>query len=333
MSHNIPLILAGGLLPMLRWMQRNGRPVKSLLEEADLQFLPYIDPQQPIPLRNGIRLLDALAATEQPDIGLRMVSEHSVHELAFIGRVALGAKTPRESFERIALAMPFHSSHEVFSLRSSQNSLTIVEGWSLSVEDVGLHLIHQYFTGIIHRICSFTQLGEPLLSEVHMLPHPEYGLEHLGMHFAGQVHPAEDRLLRISISNTVVDRRYFKVARERNLLENRGQVANLNFNGSLSASTKAVLGLQLLDGSPSIDRLAMWAGVPRRTLQRRLSNEDTSFSALLEQVRMEVALDSLKSGDETMDEIAAKLGFERQSTFTRAVRRWKGKTPSQVRRA
>ncbi|SHI79809.1 AraC-type DNA-binding protein [Shimia gijangensis] len=331
MSHNIPLILAGALIPMLRWMRRNGKPVSDLLEEADLQFLPYIDPQQPIPLRNAIRLLGELGAREQADIGLRMVSEHSVHELAFIGRVALGAKTPRESFERIALAIPYHSSHEVFSIRPSQDSLAVIEGWSLSIDDVDLYLIHQYFTGVIHRICAFTQLGEPLLSEVKMLPHPEYGLEHLNMSFARQVKPAPDRLLRITISNAVVDSRYFKVARERHALKDQGQFSNLNFNGSLSASIKAVLGLQLLDGSPSIDRLAVWAGVPRRTLQRRLSDEGTSFSTLLESVRMDMALHSLKSGRESMDEIAAKLGFERQSTFTRAVRRWTGQTPSQVR--
>lgn len=331
MSHNVPLIRAGAFFPMLRWMRVHGRPVDEILTKADMKFLPYIDPKQPVPLRCGIRLLGALAKRESPDIGLRMVSEHSVQELAFIGRVALGSKTPREAFERIAFAIPYHSSHEVFTLQSVRDHVSIRQGWSLAIDDLELHTIHQYFTGVIHRICCFTQQPEPLLSEVQMLPHPELGLSHLEERFSGRLKPAEDRSVKITISNAVADRSFFKVARERNMLKRFGEISNLNFDGSLSTSAKAVLGLQFLDGSPSISRLAQWTGISQRTMQRRLSIEGTSFSELLEEVRKDMAFRFLKTGHDTMDDIAAKLGYERQSTFTRAVRRWTGMTPSQVR--
>lgn len=320
-------------MPMLNWMRVNGRPVDELLSQADMKFLPYIDPLQPVPLRCGIRLLGALAKRESPDIGLRMVSEHSVQELAFIGRVVLGAKTPREAFERVAFAIPYHSSHEVFTLQCAKGDVTIREGWSLAIDDLELHTIHQYFTGIIHRTCCFTQLPEPLLSEVRMLPHPAYGLTHLEEWLSGRVKPAEDRVIRITISNSVADRRFFKVARERHMLKRFAGISNLNFDGSLSTSAKEVLGLQFLDGSPSIGRLARWGGISQRTLQRRLSDEGTNFSELLDDVRRDMAFRFLETGHETMDDIAAKLGYERQSTFTRAVRRWTGMTPSQVRHA
>lgn len=316
---------------MLRWLRANGRPLDQFLAAVDLSFLPYIDPHQPVPLKNGIRFLGVIAGNENPDIGLRMVSEHSVRELAFIGRVALGARTPREALERVTFAIPFHSSHEVVSLQAAKDKVVIQQGWSLAIEDMELHFIHQYFTGIIHRICGYTMMPEPLFSEVHLLPHPEFGLDHIKDRIAGVFKPACDRLLRIEIPNAVADRSFFKVARERNLHKRLGEVSNLNFNGSLATSSKAVLGLQFLDGSPGIGRLACWAGVSQRTLQRRLGEEGTSFSALLEEVRKEMALDLLKTSCATMDDIAARLGYERQSTFTRAVRRWTGRTPTQVR--
>lgn len=260
-----------------------------------------------------------------------MVSEHSVQELAFIGRVALGARTPREALDRIVLAIPYHCSHEIISVTSSNQSVVLSEGWSLAIGDLELHIIHQYFVAIIQRICAFTRLNEPLLSAIGMLPHPELGFEHLKDRFEGRLLPSPDRLVRVTISNAVADRRFFEVARDRNLHKLFGKIENLNFDGSLSTSAKAVLGLQFLDGAPGIARLAQWAGISQRTLQRRLSDENTSFSALLETVRRDMALQDLSTGHETMDSIAARLGYERQSTFTRAVRRWTGKTPSQIR--
>jgi hypothetical protein len=39
----------------------------------------------------------------------------------------------------------------------------------------------------------------------------------------------------------------------------------------------------------------------------------------------------LAAGDQSTGEIAASLGYQRQSSLTRAVRRWSGTTPRQLR--
>lgn len=85
---------------------------------------------------------------------------------------------------------------------------------------------------------------------------------------------------------------------------------------------------QLASGRLTAASIAVEMAVSKRTLQRRLASEHTSFSDLLDEVRQEVALAALSKGDLNCKELSALLGYRHQSTFTRAVHRWTGKPPT-----
>lgn len=68
------------------------------------------------------------------------------------------------------------------------------------------------------------------------------------------------------------------------------------------------------------------------TLQRRLRREGTSFQHLLAETRREKALEYLRSGEHSLADITFLLGFADQSNFTRAFRRWTGRTPREFMR-
>ncbi len=69
-----------------------------------------------------------------------------------------------------------------------------------------------------------------------------------------------------------------------------------------------------------------------RTLQRRLQEEGTDFSALLLEVRVERARELIARGAMANDAIASCLGFEDGSAFSRAFKSWTGESPQQFRR-
>ncbi len=73
-------------------------------------------------------------------------------------------------------------------------------------------------------------------------------------------------------------------------------------------------------------------GMSRRTLRRKLSDENYSFQQLLDHCRMQLATVELIRGDLSFSEIALKSGFSEQSAFTRAFSKWSGKTPTEFRR-
>ncbi|HEU4662812.1 MAG TPA: helix-turn-helix domain-containing protein, partial [Dokdonella sp.] len=78
-------------------------------------------------------------------------------------------------------------------------------------------------------------------------------------------------------------------------------------------------------------RAAVEAGVSRRTLQRRLAERGIDYRRLLDAMRADAAIDGLCAADEPFIALAHAIGFDEQATFSRAVRRWTGRTPREIR--
>ena len=85
-------------------------------------------------------------------------------------------------------------------------------------------------------------------------------------------------------------------------------------------------------GHVALQAAARHLGMTTRTLQRRLRDEGTSFNALLDDVRRDVALTQMRGRRQSIDELAFVLGFEKTSSFHRAFKRWTGLTPGEFRR-
>lgn len=83
-------------------------------------------------------------------------------------------------------------------------------------------------------------------------------------------------------------------------------------------------------GAVAAPDIASQLGTSERSLQRRLQERGTSFLALLERVRQSEAFRLLRArtAREGIADIASRLGYSETSAFTRAFRRWTGRSPS-----
>jgi len=77
--------------------------------------------------------------------------------------------------------------------------------------------------------------------------------------------------------------------------------------------------------------IAAELGLTERTLLRRLADEGTSFSEILEDVRCTLADKYIQDNRLSLKQIAYLLGYGDQSAFSVAFKRWKGCTPKQAR--
>jgi AraC-like DNA-binding protein len=82
---------------------------------------------------------------------------------------------------------------------------------------------------------------------------------------------------------------------------------------------------------PYIGKAASKIGVNVRTLQRRLASENLTFRHIVERVRFTAASAWLPQPEMSVTEIAFDLGYQDVSHFSRAFRRWSGKSPRQYR--
>jgi AraC-like DNA-binding protein len=87
----------------------------------------------------------------------------------------------------------------------------------------------------------------------------------------------------------------------------------------------------LARGEASAEALAKLAYMSPRTLQRRLAAEGTHVAQLRDEARRALALERLADGSTQIADIAVQLGYASTPTFSRAVRRWTGEPPRQVR--
>jgi AraC-like DNA-binding protein len=87
----------------------------------------------------------------------------------------------------------------------------------------------------------------------------------------------------------------------------------------------------LSSGEVDEERMAQFLNLSRRTLQRRLAEEDTSFKEVVDETRRDVALRYVGNPQVPIKEVSYLLGFSEPSNFTRAFRRWTGKSPSDYR--
>lgn len=109
------------------------------------------------------------------------------------------------------------------------------------------------------------------------------------------------------------------------------QMEQLEQDGRLDHAVQLWIGRHLGLPLPTREQAAKALGLSPRTLARRLQALQTSYAALLDRARGELALQQAARTDKPFTDIAAELGFAELSPFYRAFQRWCGTTPGKWR--
>ncbi len=103
--------------------------------------------------------------------------------------------------------------------------------------------------------------------------------------------------------------------------------------GDIVNRTRAAIIDGLGSGLVSETSVAESLHMTPRNLHRKLQKEDTSFKALMTEIRRDLAKQYIKDRSKTLTEIAFLLGFSEVSSFSRAYKGWNGQPPSETRQA
>lgn len=100
--------------------------------------------------------------------------------------------------------------------------------------------------------------------------------------------------------------------------------------GSIGQEVKDYLQL-FVDSFPTIQEVAATFGMAERSFRRKLSDEGSSYRALLDDVRYEKARHLLNHSNLSIEAIANQLGYTESAAFIHAFQRWAGQTPAKYR--
>lgn len=85
-------------------------------------------------------------------------------------------------------------------------------------------------------------------------------------------------------------------------------------------------------GNARVDLVASKLGLSRQTLFRRLKTEGVTFQQVLDDLRHKLALHYLGGKKVSVNETAYLVGFSDPAAFSRAFKRWTGRSPREARR-
>ena len=115
-------------------------------------------------------------------------------------------------------------------------------------------------------------------------------------------------------------------------LEEYQQIAVLPQGTGISVKVANVLKKHIGSESLSIDSVARDLNLSKRTLQRRLQQQDLHFADIRDRVRFHYAIHYLVYEKTPIDRISSILDFSDRTSFTNAFKRWSGLCPRLFRK-
>ena len=111
------------------------------------------------------------------------------------------------------------------------------------------------------------------------------------------------------------------------------RLSELDVDDSISARVRSALTELLPGGACGIEDVAERLGLTKRTLQRKLSEENTTFQKQLNSTREMLALHYIRNTDMNTGEIAFLLGYQEMNSFLRAFAIWTGMGISEYKKS
>jgi AraC-like DNA-binding protein len=110
-----------------------------------------------------------------------------------------------------------------------------------------------------------------------------------------------------------------------------GELKALEHTSDVLPKVRSRIRAGLEDGAARLDVIARQLGMSERTLQRRIGDGGTSFAALVDDERRDIALRLVVDAQMDLHTVPEILGYEHKDAFARAFKRWTGTTPPRFR--
>ena len=249
-----------------------------------------------------------------------------------LGLTAIASATGLDALRRLVRYQALVSTQEPFTITEDAETVTLSK--TAVHNDTAEHLVQVFVFAVIltaiRNISGFT--GD--LTGIAFTGQPQGPEADYRQHFGPRVSFSSGDA-KMTVPRAVLERPV-----------STGNVDILTANEPLLASLvravrennlPAKIKLAILDSLPdhtlTEEEAAASQNMSLRTFQRRLEDEGTRFRALLDQTRTERAESLLGDPACSLSEVGYHCGFSEQASFSRAFKRWTGKTPSDYRKA
>lgn len=237
--------------------------------------------------------------------------------------------TVAEGFDRIAifkpLAGPFHletrrtATDFTVSIRSSIPTLPLPP--LVAAMDI------VFFVELLR-----TTTGEHIVPRGATLPHRVKGTPLIETFIGGPIDAGEQ--VSVSFEPSVADLPLITVNEKLLAYYEKDLTRKLAVQEKDTPTTdrlRATLQKMLPSGKHTASDACQRLNMSKRTLQRQLTTEGTTYQAVLDATRSDLSLHYLRKHDMSVEEVSYLLAYRDPNSFYRAFQNWTGMTPAQAR--
>jgi AraC-like DNA-binding protein len=313
-----------------------GIPPPRLFEALDVPSSIVFDPDGRLPLDLLLRAWSTAAKlTANANFGLYAAQKVQVADFGAFGYLVRHSPTLEQAYQRLSRYLgAVNQAVELTIVKTDSHCQLRVRPRS-PVADVDM-LRHpvECLLGVLME-CAHRFSPEPVVAQAVHFRHraPSQQAEH--QRFFGVTprfaQPSDQLIVDcklLAINNSRADAPLLPILEKH--LANHAQAAP--HGGAAPETLRQILKHLLQQGEPTLTRTAAHLRMSPRTLQRQLKLQGTSIQLLLDEVRREIALQSVEKSQLPLAEIAFMLGFSEASAFHRAFKRWSGCTPGELRK-
>lgn len=329
-KHSIP---AAHVLQLLQVVARWGITADELLDGLAVDPNKLEEPLQ----RVTIPVLEKVAArayalTNEPALGFYLGMQMRISAHGYLGFAAMTSSSVREALEIAMRFAPTRTSALALRLHVDGDVCALVIDEVVSLGAARDMIILSLIVGLEQIGSALT--GKPLegMADVTFAMPPNFSrfdaLTRGRIRFDQPANQLVFSAALLDLPIVLADPVARRLAQE----QCERELDALGHQGNLVSRVRALVPKQA-GGFCTLEEIATLVGHSPRTLKRKLAEQGTAFSEILEQQQRDRALMLLRAPDLSLEHVAERVGYSDVANFTRAFRRWTGLTPGAYRRA
>jgi AraC-like DNA-binding protein len=332
-----PTVSAGYVNSFLKVVAARGADNAALLARAGIDAQDLSKPDTRVPFIAFKTLMRAAKAMlDDPALALRFGEDSPFDEMSIVGLVCMAAETMGQAFEqmnryaRLVIEVEGHESGDRFAIVPAGNGLCWLEDRRKNPNDFP-ELTESTWARFVAPYRKFFPDRPHYVKAVHM-PHaePPYRAEYDRV-FPMPVAFESERNALLITQSWLSERTRFGNTYVFGIFSDRAAslLKSLEESKTLQGRIERLLIPILHTGDLGMDATAKRIGLSRATLYRKLRDEGTNYEDLLDDLRHRMALHYLDGKKVSVNQAAYLVGFSDPSAFSRAFKRWTGKSPAQ----
>ncbi|MCU1717381.1 AraC family transcriptional regulator [Pseudomonas sp. 5P_3.1_Bac2] len=329
------MIQARALMGFAELLTSQGLSLEQLLSECEISLAAIENPDLPIPLDHLAKLYERCAQVlNWADLGLRIVQFQDISMYGPLAQIMLNASSVGAALEGLTKHFAYHTPGAAISIVPASDPRYIEVQYVLLLSPGIAHrqITEQSF-GMACKLWRMLVALDSTPPQVRMRHAQALPLAQYQAHFACpvQFEQSVDAIwLPLEQFDQPIDQADPQLRQA-----SEAYIAGIirRFPLDLGKQVETLIIQQLALGGASIAAIAKQLGLQQRTLQRRLAQQGIVFADLLDSLRRSQARLYLANAGLPLAAVSALLGYNEQSSFIRACKRWFGQTPQQLRSA